>query len=72
MKYLAAFEQVARSRDPSTAIYVNNFMTLFVWRGELLNADRLAELNVRALSWIDEPRPRTRSRFGFEGLAKAD
>jgi tetratricopeptide (TPR) repeat protein len=54
-KYFDALTAAATSRDPDTAKYVNNFLTLLVWRGELSAADALVELNVRALSWIDEP-----------------
>jgi tetratricopeptide (TPR) repeat protein len=52
-KYLRTLREVASTRDPETARYVNNFLTLLVWRGELGNADLLVELNIRALSWID-------------------
>ncbi len=44
----------AGSRDPNMAKYVNNFLTLLVSRGELDRADRLVELNMRALAWTDE------------------
>lgn len=54
-KYFDALTAAATSRDPDTAKYVNTFLTLLVWRGELFAADALVELNVRALSWIDEP-----------------
>jgi tetratricopeptide (TPR) repeat protein len=54
-KYFDALTVAATSRDPDTAKYVNNFLTLLVWRGELSAADALVELNVRALSWIDKP-----------------
>jgi hypothetical protein len=54
-KYFDCLAAAATSRDPDTAKYVNNFLTLLVWRGELSAADVLVELNVRALSWIDEP-----------------
>lgn len=37
------------------ARYVNNFLTLLIWRGELAAAERLVELNIRALSWIRDP-----------------
>ena len=43
-----------RSHDPNTAKYVNNFLTLLISRGELVRADRLVELNMRALAWTDE------------------
>lgn len=51
-KYLKTLQRIAPSRDEDTAMYVNNFLTLLVWRGELTEADRLVELNMRALSWI--------------------
>jgi len=50
-------------------MYVNNFLTLLIWRGELEAADALAELNVRALSWIVEPWKRcTQIEHGFSSL----
>jgi tetratricopeptide (TPR) repeat protein len=52
--YRQALEAAGQSRDPHTAKYVNNFLTLLISRGELLRADMLVELNMRALSWIDE------------------
>jgi hypothetical protein len=52
--YVDGLRLAAASKNPETALYVNNFLTLLVWRGELLAADALAELNVRALSWIEE------------------
>lgn len=54
-KYLDGLRSFAPARDPDTAMYVNNLLTLLVWRGELTDADRLVELNLRALSWIAEP-----------------
>jgi hypothetical protein len=54
-KYLDGLTLAATTRDPDTAKYVNTFLTLLVWRGELFAADALVELNVRALSWVDEP-----------------
>lgn len=54
-KYLDSLRDIAHSRDPDTALYVNNFLTLLIWRGELTSADQLAELNIRALSWIRDP-----------------
>jgi tetratricopeptide (TPR) repeat protein len=54
-RYLKSLRAIAHSRDPDTALYVNNFLTLLIWRGELAGADQLAELNIRALSWIKEP-----------------
>ncbi len=54
----AVYRQVlgaaCRSHDPNTAKYVNNFLTLLISRGELVRADRLVELNMRALAWTDE------------------
>ncbi|MEZ5383177.1 MAG: SIR2 family protein [Microthrixaceae bacterium] len=52
--YVDGLRLAAASKDPETALYVNTFLTLLVWRGELLAADALAELNVRALSWIED------------------
>lgn len=52
--YRQALDAAGRSRDPHTAKYVNNFLTLLISRGELALADMLVELNTRALSWIDE------------------
>ena len=50
-------------------MYVNNFLTLLVWRGELAAADRIVELNVRALSWIAEPwQHRWQIEHGFSSL----
>jgi tetratricopeptide (TPR) repeat protein len=54
-QYLDSLRGLAEARDPDTAMYVNNLLTLLVWRGELTDADRLVELNMRALSWIAEP-----------------
>jgi hypothetical protein len=60
----------AASRDPETAMYVNSFLTLLIWRGELRAADDLAELNVRALSWIEEEwRHRWQVEHGFSSIA---
>ena len=52
--YHEAFDIAAQSRDPNTARYVNNFLTLLISCGELARADMLVELNIRALGWIDE------------------
>jgi SIR2-like domain/NB-ARC domain len=52
--YRQALDAAGRSRDPHTAKYVNNFLTLMISRGELERADMLVELNTRALGWIDE------------------
>ena len=52
--YRQALDAAGRSRDPHTAKYVNNFLTLLISRGELMRADMLVELNTRALSWIEE------------------
>jgi len=69
-KYLESLKLVARSRDPDTAMYVNNFLTLLIWRGELARADRLVEMNMRALSWIIEPwRYRWQVEDGFSTIA---
>jgi tetratricopeptide (TPR) repeat protein len=69
-KYLQGLDVVASSEDPECAMYVNNFLTLLVWRGELAAADRLAELNVRALSWITEEwRYRWQIEHGFSSIA---
>jgi tetratricopeptide (TPR) repeat protein len=69
-KYLEGLYVVAASRDPECALYVNNFLTLLIWRGELTSADQLAELNVRALSWITEEwRRRWQIEHGFSSIA---
>ena len=69
-KYVRTLKQVASSKDPDTAMYVNNLMTLLAWRGELTSADWLVELNVRALSWIDEPwKHRWQVEHGFSSIA---
>ncbi len=69
-KYLDSLKRIAPSADPDIAMYVNNFLTLLVWRGELVAADRLVELNVRALSWIVEPwRHRWQVEHGFSSIA---
>ncbi len=52
--YRQALDAAGGSRDPNTAKYVNNFFTLLISRGELARADMLVELNMRALTWIDE------------------
>lgn len=52
--YRDVLEAAARSHDPNTAKYVNNFLTLLISRGELARADMLVELNMRALEWVDE------------------
>jgi len=68
--YLDGLTVAAVSRDPECAQYVNNFLTLLVWRGELTAAGRLAELNVRALSWIEEEwRRRWQIEHGFSSIA---
>ncbi len=54
-RYIAGVRAAAQSRDPETARYVNNLLTLLAWRGELDAADQLVEVNARALSWITEP-----------------
>lgn len=69
-KYLRALKELAASKDPDTTMYVNNFMTLLVWRGELTSADWLIELNVRALSWVKEPwKHRWQVDHGFSSIA---
>jgi tetratricopeptide (TPR) repeat protein len=68
--YLDSLKVAAASSDPDTAMYVNNFLTLLVWRGELAGADHLVELNIRALSWITEPwRHRWQIEHGFSSIA---
>jgi hypothetical protein len=52
--YLDGLERVAASRDPYAALYVNNFLTLLAWRGELDAASALAPINLKALSWIND------------------
>jgi tetratricopeptide (TPR) repeat protein len=52
--YQDALLAAARSHDPNTAKYVNNCLTLLITRGELVRADKLVELNMRALDWVDE------------------
>ncbi|HEY6947700.1 MAG TPA: NB-ARC domain-containing protein [Gemmatimonadales bacterium] len=52
--YRQALDAAGQCREPHTAKYVNNFLTLLISRGELARADMLVELNTRALSWIDE------------------
>jgi len=54
-KYLEVLTAHSDKRDSSTAKYIHNLLTLLVWRGELDAADRLVEVNIRALSWIKEP-----------------
>jgi hypothetical protein len=49
--YVRSLRLGAPSGDPRFAEYVNNFLTLLVWRGELDAADHMVELNLRALSW---------------------
>ena len=69
-KYIESLRKVAQLRDPDTALYVNNFLTLLIWRGELSAADQLTELNVRALSWIQDPwRHRWQVEHGFSSIA---
>jgi tetratricopeptide (TPR) repeat protein len=69
-KYLDSLKTAAELRDPDTAMYVNNFLTLLVWRGELANAEKMIELNIRALSWIVEPwRRRWQIEHGFSSIA---
>jgi hypothetical protein len=69
-KYIQSLKQLASSKDSDAAMYVNNLMTLFVWRGELASAQWLVELNVRALSWIDEPwKYRWQIEHGFSSFA---
>jgi tetratricopeptide (TPR) repeat protein len=69
-KYLDSLRAVAPTKDSDTAIYVNNFLTLLAWRGELEAADHLTELNIRALSWIKESwRHRWQVEHGFSSIA---
>ena len=69
-RYVRGLKRVASSRDPETAMYVNNLMTLLIWRGELTSADWLVELNIRALSWIEEPwKHRWQVEHGFSSIA---
>src|ERR1035441_7078355 len=68
-KYTRTLAADVAPGDPEAAMYVNNFLTLLIWRGELNAADQLAELNVRALSWITEPWKRyTQIEHGFSSL----
>ncbi len=53
--YVTGLTQAAQTQDPDTAKYLNNFLTLLIWRGELSAAESLVEANVRALEWVDEP-----------------
>ena len=53
-QYLSGLRNAAAARDPDTAKYVNNFLTLLIWRGELGAAESLVEMNVRALGWTDQ------------------
>lgn len=69
-KYQDALREAAASRDPHTARYVNNLLTLMIWRGELDVADHLVELNLRALSWIEEDwRHRWQYEHGLSSIA---
>jgi hypothetical protein len=52
--YLRGLRVAAATRDPESAMYLNNFLTLLIWRGELNAADQVAPLNLGALSWITE------------------
>lgn len=70
LRYLSGLRLAAEARDPDTAKYVNNLFTMLVWRGELTAADHLVELNVRALSWIEEPwQRRWQVEHGFSTFA---
>lgn len=51
-KYFQVLKDNAHRKDPNTAKYVHNLLTLLVWRGELEAAELVVEANVRALSWI--------------------
>ena len=67
---LQGLRLAAASHDPETAMYVNSFLTLLVWRGELPAADAMAELNVRGLSWIeDEWHYHWQLQHGFSSIA---
>jgi hypothetical protein len=69
-RYLDALRYAAQGRDRNTAKYVNNFLTLLIWRGELDAADSMVEVNVRALSWIDEEwKHRWQVEHGFATFA---
>jgi hypothetical protein len=69
-KYLHTLIEIAPLKDPDTAMYVNNFLTLLIWRGELRAAEHLVELNIRALSWIQEPwRRRWQVEHGLSSIA---
>jgi tetratricopeptide (TPR) repeat protein len=68
--YVSALRLAAASQDPDTAKYVNNLLTLLVWRGELDAADHLLELNIRALSWIEQSwKYRWQVEHGFSTFA---
>ena len=67
--YLSALRDAAATRDPDAAKYVNNFLTLLIWRGELGAAESLVEMNVRALDWIDrEWKRRWQVEHGFSSF----
>jgi hypothetical protein len=69
-KYLDSLRAITHSHDQDTALYINNFLTLLIWRGELAGADQLAELNIRALSWIkDSWRYRWQVEHGCSSIA---
>jgi hypothetical protein len=69
-KYLQTLTGIAPLRESDTAKYVNNLLTLLIWRGELEGAHRLVELNIRALSWITEPwKHRWQVEHGFSTFA---
>jgi hypothetical protein len=69
-RYLDALALAALTRDSDTAKYLNNFLTLLIWRGELLASDLLVEANIRALSWIEEEwKKRWQIEHGFATFA---
>ena len=51
--YLRVIALCADIRDPETALYLNNFLTLQLYRGRLDQVHELACWNIRLLSWID-------------------
>jgi hypothetical protein len=68
--FVDGLRMAAASHDPETAMYVNVFLTLLVWRGELRAADVLTELNMRALSWIEDKwRYHWQLQHGFSTIA---
>lgn len=69
-QYLESLRLGAPSLDRRFAEYVNNFLTLLVWRGELSAADLMVELNMRALEWTqDRWRFRWQLEHGLSSIA---